>query len=781
MGLGNFTGISCLNRRATNHMLWRVMLLACVIYIPIAALAQSFTFNNVRVEGNQRVQASTIVSYTEIEHGKPVSAGQLNDANRRILDSGLFETVELDPQGRTLVVRVKEFPTINRIRFEGNRRLKDDVLEGVIDSAERRVFSPAQAERDASKLAEAYSQRGRIAARVSPRIIRRSDNRVDLVFEIAEGDTIEVERVSFVGNRAYSDRRLRRVLETKQAGILRTFIRTDTLIEDRIEFDKQVLRDFYLARGYVDFRIRSTNVELTRERDAFFLVMNVAEGQQFKFGEITTVSEIPDADELVFQDSLKIRPGVVYSPVLVENSIARMERLAVRLGIDFLRVEPRITRNDRTLTLDVEFALVRGRRAFVERIDIEGNTTTLDRIVRQQFRVVEGDPFNPREIRESAERIRALGYFEDAEVNAREGSSSDQIIVDVDVKEQPTGSLNFGGSYSVNDGFGVAVGLREDNFLGRGQRLAFNVQTTGEQEQYNFGFTEPFLFGRNLEFGIDLGTSLTESSFVSYATERRFFRPSLTFPISENGELQLRYTWRRNDMETRDSLTNSDLIAAEIAQGPSTESSLGFTYTYDTRTTGLDPNSGFLFELGADVAGLGGDNEYVRTRAKVVGQTRAFNEEVTLRATLEAGALTWRSSNFARTVDRFTIGPGIMRGFEPGGIGPRDTTNGTDDAVGGNYFAVARFEAEFPLGLPEEIGIRGGLFYDIGNVWNIDNADPTATGGVLGAGGSFRQVIGFSVLWDTAIGPLRFNFSQALEKESFDREQSFDLTLQARF
>lgn len=781
MGLGNFAGTSCLSRRKIDHILWRVILLLGVMLIPVALWAQSFTFSSIQVEGNQRIQSETIISIAEIRPGASVSAGALNDANRRILDSGLFESAELIPQGRTLLVRVVEFPTINRIRFEGNRRLKDDALGEVIESTERRVFNPAQVERDAAALANTYSQRGRIAARVSPRIIRREDNRVDLIFEISEGDTIEVERVSFVGNREFSDRRLRRVLQTKQAGILRAFIAADTLIEDRIEFDRQVLNDFYQSRGYVDFRIRSTNVELTRERDAFFLVLNLEEGQQFKFGNITTVSEVPEADELVFQDSLKIRPGVVYSPTLVESSIARMERLAVRLGIDFLRVEPRITRNDRDLTLDVEFALTRGPRVFVERIDIEGNTTTLDRVIRQQFRVAEGDPFNPREIRESAERIRALGYFENADVTAREGSQSDQVVVDVDVTEQPTGSLNFGGSFSVNDGFGLAIGLREDNFLGRGQRLSLTVQTSGEEEQYRFGFTEPFLLGRDLSFGIDLGTSVTESSFVSYGTERVFFQPSLTFPVSENGRLQLRYAWRRNEMEVQDGLANSDLIAAEIARGRTTESSLGLQYTYDSRATGLDPNSGFLFEIGADAAGLGGDNEYLRTRARVVGQTRVWNEEVTLRATLEAGALSWRGSNFARTVDRFTLGPNVIRGFEPGGIGPRDISNGVDDAIGGNYFAVARFEAEFPIGLPEEIGIRGGLFYDVGNLWDISNADLGSAGGVVGAGGSVRQVIGFSLLWDTAFGPLRFNFSQALQKEEFDREQTFDLTIQARF
>jgi outer membrane protein insertion porin family len=767
-------------------MLWRlsapVFLVLALLFagLPTGVAAQTYTFNTVQVEGNQRIQASTIIAYTGIERGKQISAGGLNDAYQRVLDSGVFETVDFDPRGSTLVISVTEYPTINVVSFEGNRRIKDEDLSGFVESTSRRVFSPAQAERDAAVIAQAYAQQGRIAARVTPRIIRRSDNRVDLVFEISEGDTVEVERVSFVGNRAFSDRRLRRVLETKQAGILRTFIRADTLIEDRIEFDKQVLRDFYLSRGYVDFQVNSANVEFTKERDAFFLVMNVQEGQKFSVGKVTTVSEMSQADAGVFQDALKMRPGMVYSPTLIENSIARQERLAIQQGIDFLRVEPRITRNDRDQTLDVEFVLTRGPRVFVERIDIEGNTTTLDRVIRQRFRIVEGDPFNPREVREAAERIRALGFFAKADVESREGSSPDRVIIGVDVEEQPTGTLNLGGSYSVTDGFGVAVGIQENNFLGRGQRLSLSLSTAQESESYVIGFTEPFLLGRDLRFDLDFGVSGRNSNFASYDVRRLFFAPALTFPISESGSLRVRYSFSNDEMLTREGALVGAVITNEIAAGKLSSSAIGLTYTFDSRVSGLNPNAGVLFQVGTEFAGLGGDNKFFRSNAKVIGQTRILNEEVLLRATFDAGALSWRGDTFSRSVDRYNLSPDIMRGFEPAGIGPRDVTGGVDDALGGNLYAVARFEAEFPVGLPEEIGLRGGVFYDVGNLWDLSNVD-TAGATIVGEGGSFRHVIGFSILWDTAIGPLRFNFSKALKKETFDKEQSFDLTISTNF
>ncbi len=780
--------------KRSNILFRNVSAVALSVALGLAAMpnfvsAQSFQFNNVRVEGNQRIQTSTIVAYTGLEQGSAVSAGELNDAYQRILDSGVFETVELVPSGNTLVIKVTEFPTISQIAFEGNRRLKDDALREIVESAPRRVFNPEVAERDADLIAELYSARGRIASQVTPRIIRRSDNRVDLVFEIAEGDTTEVERVSFVGNRQFSDRRLRRVLETKQANFLRTFINRDTLVQDRLEFDKQVLRDFYLSRGYVDFRVNSANAELTPERDGVFLVVDVTEGQQFKFGNVSVVSEIPEADADYYQRAIRVKPGVVYNPALVDAEMVKLERLAVRQGIDFMRVEPRIIRNDRDLTLDLELALVRGPRIFVERIDIEGNTTTLDRVIRQKFRTAEGDPYNPREIRETAERIRALGFFSDSNVDVREGSTEDQVIVDVDVTEQPTGSLSIGGAFSAEDGIGVVLGLSENNFLGRGQRLSLNLSTAEENQEYSVSFTEPHLLGRDLQLDLDFGLATSDSSFTSYDTERVFFSPAVSFALNQHSNLSLRYTWDNTELQSRgeNSLGNpvaGPVITNEIGFGERSASSVGFTYTYDSRLEEIDPTRSFLFEVGADYAGLGGDSEYLRSTARIVAEKRIFNEEVTLRATVEAGAFQWQGGDFSRATDRFLLGPNQLRGFDPGGIGPRDvsSSNGTSysDSLGGNYFAVARFDAEFPLGLPEELGLRGGLFYDIGNVWGLDDVD-TSGSTIVGRGGSYRHVVGFSLLWTTAIGPLRFNFSKPISSEEFDEERNFDLTLQARF
>ena len=752
-----------------------------IVTAPDMSLAQSYRFNSVQVDGNARTEAGTVLSYAGIARGQSVSAAELNDAYQRLVASGLFETVSITPRGGTLVIAVKEYPTVNRIRFEGNRKLKDDALSKIVQSQSRLVFSPTKAEEDANRIAEAYAQDGRISARVTPKIIRRSDNRVDLVFEVFEGKNSEVNRIGFVGNRVFSDYRLRRVLGTKQAGLLRQIIQRDTLVEDRLQFDQQLLRDFYLSRGYIDFRTTAVNAELARQRDGYFVTFNVQEGQQFKFGKISVVSDYPQADAEVYNNVVKIRQGTVYSPSDVEDAISRMEGLAVRNGLDFLRVEPRVTRNDRDLTLDVEFVLTRGPRVFVERIDVEGNTTTLDRVVRRQFKIVEGDPFNPRQIREAAERIRALGYFSDAKVNAREGSTPDRVVVDVDVEEKPTGSLSFGGTYSTNSGFGLAISFKENNFLGRGQTLGLSVSGAQSNENYGINFSEPAFLGRDVAFDFSLGYQSTQTFNAPYDTRVKAFGSGLTFPLGDNSTLNVRYNFQASTMKPGKSApVTGSILAAEIAKGEVLSSALGYTYRYDSRTTGIDKKEGFLLEFGQDFAGVGGDVQYVRTKARAVAQTRVLNEDVTLRASFSGGMLNYSKGN-SRTIDRLGLLGEYIRGFEPQGIGPRQLTPGAyDDALGGNMYFVASVEAEFPLGLPEEYGITGGAFYDVSNVWDVGLAG-AAPADLIYNGGSLRHVVGLSMFWDTPIGPLRFNFSKALKKETFDRDQVFNLSIRTEF
>ncbi|HVG47027.1 MAG TPA: outer membrane protein assembly factor BamA, partial [Rubellimicrobium sp.] len=652
---------------------------------PLALQAQNYSFGSVRVEGNQRIETGTILAQAGIAQGQAVTAGQLNDAAQAIRASGLFETVEVVPEGNTLVIRVQEWPVISRINFEGNQTLSDEDLSALVGSVERRIYSPTQAEQDTAAIAQAYVNSGRVNAVVTPAIIPREGGTVDLVFQVNEGGVTEIERISFVGNRAFSDARLRNVLETRQAGLLRAIIRADTFVAERIDFDRQLLADFYQSRGYADFTINDVNVNLTNERDAYLITVNVSEGQRFRFGSVTLSSAVADADPDLFNGILRVRSGDFYSPVAVDNDIARVEAQALRLGINFVRVEPRITRDERGQLLNLEYALVPGDRIFVERIDIEGNATTLDRVIRAQFNTVEGDPFNPREVREAAERIRALGYFSNADVEAREGSTPDQVVIDVNVEEQPTGSLSFGVNYSSENGPALIGSFSEENFLGRGQSLDFQLSTGEDNRLLTFSFEEPRFLGRDLALGLDLSYRQTDNADALYDTDQFRLSPSLGFPISERGRLQVFYATEYSDITDvagTDTPNDPDddaspIIEFEAAQGADWTNSVGYTYSFDTARNNIDTPTNFSFRAGQEFGF--GDRTFIQTTALASAETRVLGEDVLLRATVEGGYLHF-SEGESRVTDRFFLGSTRIRGFERGGIGPRDAE--TDDALG---------------------------------------------------------------------------------------------------
>lgn len=768
--------------RVLSVMVACLVAAACVA-LPAAVTAQTFRFNAIEIDGNIRVDDSTLFGIAGIARGEALTAAQLNTAYTNIAASGLFETVDFEPRGNTLVIRVREFPVIGIVNFEGNRRVNDEAITAVVQTRAGRVLSPAQVEADVRAIAALYAQRGRSAAEITPRILPRGNNRVDLAFEIREGNVVEIERISFVGNRAFSSYRLRQVLNTKQAGIFRLIVQRDTFVAERINFDRQLLTDFYLSRGFVDFEVLSVTSELARERDGFFLTFNIREGLQYRFGNASVVSEVAGIDAAEYESELRLRPGTIFSPTALEQNIARLERLAESRGLRFIRAEPRFTRNNRDQTIDVQFAMVRGERVFVERIDIQGNTTTLDRVVRRQFVSAEGDPLNPREIREAAERIRALGYFSDVAVEPRRGSAPDQAIIDVEVEETTTGSLGFSVSYGRQQGVGFGISFAEQNFLGRGQQIAVSFNTVRGSRDISLQFTEPAVFDRDLSYSLGIGYRETRGFFSDFDTREGFFNNALGFPVGEFARLQV----RQGLVVDRLTGLNPEIASARLIvdqdAGTATTGTLGYSYSYDTRGVGIDPSSGWLLSLSQD-AGLGTQSRrFIRTEGRAGYEMTVFNEDITLRADTRVGMLNMLSGE-SRNRERFQLG-NVMRGFRRGDSGPRDFDSERDDVLGGNRFFSVQMEAQFPLGTPEEYGLSGGVFADAGSVWGVDNV-----GGInmteMGTNTNtndlhLRATVGVSLFWDSPLGPLRFDFSRAVRKLDSDRTQNFDFSIVSQF
>jgi len=763
-----------------------ILILVCAVTVGGALAQGAATFSRIDVAGNQRIEADTIRVFAGIQPGQAVSPEELNLAVRRLFDTGLFETVEVMPEAGRLVITVVENPSINQIAFEGNRSIDDETLAGAIELRSRLAFSVAAAEADAQRIIDAYRASGRFGAEVTPVIIRLPENRVDLVFEVVEGRPTRVQRVNFIGNEVFSDGRLRRVVETSQANILSSFFGSASYDADRLELDRELLRQFYLERGYVDFSVRSAVAEIARERNAFFVTFTISEGQRYNFGEMGVSSNVPGLDPAAFEPLLgPVLGGGVYNAKLVERVVERMAFQAGQSGYAFLEVRPRVVKNAADRTVDIVFELVQGDRVFIERIDISGNNRTLDRVIRRQFRVVEGDAFNTREIRNAENRIRGLDYFSNVAVTINEGSAPSRAIVDVRVEEQPTGSLNLGGSFSSSEGAAAQISITERNFLGRGQTLSLALTASTQFTNVDFTFVEPALFDRDLLGGFQVYYLDRNYNETAYKTRNIGFVPRVGFPVSENGRVTLRYTIAQNKLHDV-AFDASDIIKQE--EGTQVVSALGGTYVYDRRNSPVDPTAGFILTATQEFAGLGGDATYSKTSGVARAYASLFDEDVVLSAALEGGALF--SNDGTTVVERFITGGDAFRGFARNGVGPRDVCDvgscrvpqqdiKVDDPLGGNFLSVLRLDASFPLGPLEQYGIFGGVFSDIGSLWGLDETDGSM--GPVEDEFYLRATAGISLFVETPFAPLRFNFSQALRKKDYDETENFRFTIATRF
>ncbi len=737
-----------------------------------AAAQTGGTISEIRVEGNQRIEDVAVRSYLDVAVGDPFDPVALDESLKALFATGLFEDVSLDREGTVLVVRLRENPIINRIAFEGNRRIDDELLESEIDLRPRVVYTPARVQTAVTRILEIYRRSGRYGAVVEPKIIELDQNRVDLVFEVEEGPRTVVKGISFVGNEAFSDSRLRTELETVESRFWRILTDSDTYDPDRLAFDQELLRRFYFEQGYADFEVSSAIAELTPEGDGFFITFTVDEGQRYRFGDVAVESLIDDLDPAELEALVETNPGAVYNAALIEETIQAMTERVGQLGYAFVEINPNLLRNPADATIGIIYEVDEGPRVYVERIDIVNNTRTLDRVIRRELLIAEGDAFNSALLRESERRVRQLGFFERVETRTAPGDAPDRIVVELEVEERATGELSFGAGFSTTDGPIAAIDLSERNLLGTGRDVRARVALSGRVQEIDVSYTEPYFLGYAIDAGFDIFDIQTDfQDESSFDEENTGFILRASYPLTRDLRHTVRYRLQQDDITD---VPSSASVFIQEEEGETITSAVGQTFTTDRRDNFLLPNSGYVVRLDQELAGLGGDVAFLSQELSSAYFQPIVDEAVVLQLGLDAGYVFGIGGDDVQLADRFFIGGNSFRGFRFAGIGPRDDR--TDDALGGNLYYVGTAELRFPLGLPEELQLFGRSFVDAGTLTDIDVSGPT-----LSDCGCLRVSAGVGFSWLSPFGPLSLDFAQALVKDDLDDTEIISFSFGTRF
>ena len=797
-------------RGLQNRLLSATILAASAVTLVPAAYAQ-----NVVVQGNRRVDAETVRSY--------FSGGNVNQGVKDLYATGLFSDVRVRRDGGRLVVVVAENNVINQVAFEGNSKLKAEQIQGEITSKSRGAYSPATVQADVQRISDLYRRGGRSSATVTSRIVDLPNGRVDVVFTINEGDKTGVKTINFSGNSVYSSGRLRDLMQTTEMNFMSFLKTSDVYDPDRISSDLELIRRYYLKNGYADFRIVGTDARYDAAQKGYIVSITVEEGPQYRVGAVNIDSRLPDVAGADLQKHVRLGVGAVYNGDAVEKSVEAMTREVARRGYAFSQVRPRGDRDPSSQTVNLSFVVEDGPRVYIERIVVRGNTRTRDYVVRREFDIGEGDAYNRVLIDRAERRLNNLGFFKKVKITNEPGSSPDRVIVNVDVEDQSTGTFSISGGYSTTDGLIAEVSVSESNFMGRGQFI--RLAATGGQRSrgVEFSFTEPYFMDRRIAAGFDLYHKQTDNSKYAYY-ENWVTGATVRFglPITEEISFSPRYSIYQSTIKIPNTaskpyndcsvaipgttpavptalascLTNGEAsLALKEAAGRTITSLVGYTLAYNGLDNAKAPKNGLYAELRQDVAGLGGDSKFVRTTGDIRYYHELFDNVVGI-ARLQGGHIQGFGGRDLRIVDNFNLGPSLVRGFAPGGIGPRDISTGMNaqgNPLGGTKYVGGSLEVQFPIwGLPRDLGLKGALFADAGTLFGYsgktnftpgggacvaNNIAPTfAQGTCVTVGGdttTIRSSVGASIIWASPLGPIRFDFAKALTKDKNDVTQFF--------
>ena len=741
-----------------------------------SAKAQSGVIRIILVKGNRRVEPETVKSYLAFGVGDTYSPYKVDESLQSLFSTGLFGDVSIVKAGGTVTVTVVENPVINRVAFEGNEEVDDASLSSEVQLKTRSIYTRARVQSDIQRILDLYQVRGIFTAKVEAKIIKLPHNRVNLVFEILEGDATKVKSINFIGNEAFSDGQLKDVITTGESGLFSFFKSDDIYDPDRLAVDRELVRRYYLTNGYADARVLSAVADIDAEGKSFIITFTVDEGPLYKFGNVDIETTLASVNVDALTSNVFTKPGTDYNALQIDSTIEALTLAVSEQGYAFARVRPRVERDPISRTIALTYVIEEGPRVYIERINIYGNTRTKDHVIRREFRLVEGDAYNRLLVKNATKRLKRLGFFEKVNIQREAGSAQDRVILNVSVVEKNTGEFAFGAGYSGNEGVIGDISLTERNLLGNGQYLRLALSGSAERQQIDLSFTEPRFMDMNLAAGFDLfHKEIDRTSQSGYRNRKSGGGVRLGFPIAENWRASIRYSFVRDD------LYELDANASPIFQqqfGVYNTSSVGYSIIYDTRNHPHKPNKGLYLSFSQDFAGIGGDVNYLRT----AGEIRAYYplwKKITLVGRVIGGYVMGTNGDDIRLTDNFFKGGETIRGFDSAGIGPRDAT-GDRDALGGKIFYAGTIEARFPIPfLTENVGMSGAIFADAGSLHDVDV--PSGLGVTVLDDDVIRASVGASLLWDSPVGPIRADFAHVIEKADFDEEEVFRFGASTKF
>ncbi|MDR3536154.1 MAG: outer membrane protein assembly factor BamA [Acetobacteraceae bacterium] len=746
------------------------------------------TIETIKIEGNERIETGTVQSYMLVQPGDPFDADRLDRSLKTLYATGLFQDVRLTRDGNTLVVRVIENPIVNRVAFEGNHKLSDDQLRPEMQLRPRAVFTPALADADRQHILDLYAKRGYYDATVNPQIIRLPQNRVDVVFEVNDGPSTLISSIAVVGNKAFSEDRLSEVINSREERWWRFLSTSDQYDPERLNFDKELLRRFYLKSGYVDFQVVDAKAELSPDRKSFFLTFTVNEGERYHVGKVAITSQLRNLNGDDLRKDLQFSPGDWYDGDAVGRTADAIEEDVHNRGYAFVDVKPRADRNPAKRIVDLTYEVGEGPRVYVERIDISGNTRTKDKVIRREFRLAEGDAFNAEAVRRSRQRLTDLGYFTNVDINTAPGSAPDKAILTTSVSEKATGELTLGGGFSTDAGALLDVGLAERNLVGTGINASINGVLAQKRSSINLSVTDPYFLDRNLVAGADVFLIQTSNLGTEVYDERREgFSLRLGYEFNEH----LRQVWSYS-LVNRDvyNIYSGASFFIQDEAGTTLLSQVSQVLTLDYRDSKTNPHSGYLVELGTDVAGLGGDVDFIRNN--VNGAYYLPLDRLTgssdwgLKFAAGAGYL-YNEGKQERVIDRFFLGGDNLRGFETGGAGPHAVQGG--DPLGGRFIWTGTTELRFPLPVSADLGLSGRTFVDVGGLTQSSFESGTCARNVADPGvcpaisssSAPRVGAGVGISWQTSFGLINVDLTPFVIKQSQDQTQIFRFGFGTRF